>query len=118
MTVIHEGVRVKSPVAALAAARLELQAASYLLKAEPGIASLEALPGLTSDARGVLVPIASVLAVLAAAAPDAGRRIHLGMLADRLTGIAGELRTAGLGVVHGRDPRPDIQELPDPFSSG
>jgi hypothetical protein len=69
-----DGVRVRSAVACLAASKISLRAAEYLVWQQPGECAPRRLPALIDGAYGVLSATASIVACLAETDLDALRR--------------------------------------------
>jgi hypothetical protein len=84
-------VRVRSAVACLAASKISLRAAEYLVWEQPGECAPRRVPALVDGAYGVLSTTASIVACLAVTDLNAARRGQFRRISARMCELLADL---------------------------
>jgi hypothetical protein len=87
-----DGVRVRSAVASLAASKIALRAAEYLVWQQPGECAPRRLPALIDGAYGVLSATASIVACLAETDLNALRRDQFRRISAQMSELLVDLQ--------------------------
>ena len=87
-----DGVRVRSAVACLAASKISLRAAEYLVWQQPGECAPRRLPALIDGAYGVLSATASIVACLAETDLNALRRDQFRRISAEMSELLADLQ--------------------------
>ena len=87
-----DGVRVPSAAACLAASKISLRAAEYLVWQQPGECAPRRLPALIDGAYGVLSATASIVACLAETDLNALRRDQFRRISAEMSGLLADLQ--------------------------
>jgi len=87
-----DGVRVRSAVTCLAASKISLRAAEYLVWQQPGECAPRRLPALIDGAYGVLSATASIVACLAETDLNALRHDQFRRIAAEMSELLADLR--------------------------